>query len=273
MWRRRGERNAGDHLFHFHYSRKREMSRRSSVDLHPRPSTCARRVLMFILIVLTLISVSALFIVRSKIEEKQRLVKQKQKNWIEKWKKIAPFAKKLPLGSILGFLRNLLILAIERQIDDWSLKHPTTIAPLVLNSDSTRSDRRVVWFLGEMTSTRKIDEDSIDQWQWTDSLRDLHLSTMTKTAKEEKGKAVSMDKERILEETDWTDIHHCHLQSKTQTKWKGIESISLGGIDANEVDWYWTTTATASAGSESFAFYKRQHRHGGCSQRERWTNL
>ena len=94
------------------------MSRRSSADLHPRQSTCARRLFMFILIVLALISVSAFFIVRSKIEEKQRLVKEKQKNWIEKWKKIEPFVKKFPLGSILGFLRNLLVLAIERQIDD-----------------------------------------------------------------------------------------------------------------------------------------------------------
>ena len=104
-------------LFIFIFSK--EMSRGSSVDLRSRhrQSSCARRALMFILIVLTLLSVASFFIVRFKIEEKEKLVKQKQKNWIEKWKVIEPFVKKIPLGSMLGFLRNLLVLAIERQID------------------------------------------------------------------------------------------------------------------------------------------------------------
>ena len=65
---------------------------------------------MFIQVLLTRMSASTFFIVRSNVEEKQS-------NWIEKWSIIESYVKKVPRRSILDFIRNPFVLTIERQIN------------------------------------------------------------------------------------------------------------------------------------------------------------
>lgn len=48
---------------------------------------------------------------------KEKALAEKRKGWVEKWDIVAPFVKKFPMGFILGFIRNLIVLAIERQVD------------------------------------------------------------------------------------------------------------------------------------------------------------
>ena len=48
---------------------------------------------------------------------KERLLAEKKKGWVKKWQKVEPYVKHFPLGFILGFIRNLIILAIKRQFE------------------------------------------------------------------------------------------------------------------------------------------------------------
>ncbi len=74
-----------------------------------------RLLIVFILILLSIISTTSLIIVLYKDALKEKTLVEKKKSWIDKWKMIEPYVKKFPLGFVLGFIRNLIVLAIERQ--------------------------------------------------------------------------------------------------------------------------------------------------------------
>jgi len=74
-----------------------------------------RLLIVFILILLSIISTTSLIIVLYKDALKEKTLVEKKKSWIGKWKMIEPYVKKFPLGFVLGFIRNLIVLAIERQ--------------------------------------------------------------------------------------------------------------------------------------------------------------
>lgn len=70
-----------------------------------------------ILAVLTVGTTTFLFIVLHKDALKEKALAEKKRNWTKKWNKIEPFVKHFPLGFTLGFIRNLIVLAIERYVD------------------------------------------------------------------------------------------------------------------------------------------------------------
>ncbi|CAF0758345.1 unnamed protein product [Rotaria sp. Silwood1] len=76
-----------------------------------------RLLFVIILTVLTIGTISYLIIVLYKDALKEKALAKKKKDWIKKWKIIEPYVKHFPLGFMLGFIRNLIVLAIERYID------------------------------------------------------------------------------------------------------------------------------------------------------------
>ncbi|CAM4856463.1 unnamed protein product [Rotaria socialis] len=56
-------------------------------------------------------------IVSKETQQEQKSLAEKKKSWTRKWNKIEPFVKHFPLGFMLGFIRNLIVLAIERHVD------------------------------------------------------------------------------------------------------------------------------------------------------------
>jgi hypothetical protein len=87
---------------------------------HQKPSiyfhqNCCRLFFVFILVVLSIGTTTSLIIVLYTDTMKEKALAEKKKGWIEKWNIIKPYVKKFPLGFILGFIRNLLVLAIDRQ--------------------------------------------------------------------------------------------------------------------------------------------------------------
>ncbi|UJR25048.1 hypothetical protein I4U23_006408 [Adineta vaga] len=90
-------------------------------DTDLSPTWCERnwyRLLFVILLAsLTIAMTFVLIVMLYKDDLKEKALAEKRKDWIEKWQIIEPFVKKFPMGFILGFIRNLIVLAIERQID------------------------------------------------------------------------------------------------------------------------------------------------------------
>ncbi|CAF3347860.1 unnamed protein product [Rotaria socialis] len=76
-----------------------------------------RLLFVAILAVLTVGTTTFLFIVLYKGALKEKSLAEKKKSWTRKWNKIEPFVKHFPLGFMLGFIRNLIVLAIERHVD------------------------------------------------------------------------------------------------------------------------------------------------------------
>jgi hypothetical protein len=74
-----------------------------------------RLLFIIILILLTIGTSSSVLILLYKDALKEKALAEKKKGWVQKWKIIEPFVKNFPLGFILGFIRNLIVLAIERQ--------------------------------------------------------------------------------------------------------------------------------------------------------------
>ena len=94
-----------------------------SDELHDQSeSTCCRRNWCRLLVIATLTllamgSTSSLIIILYKDALKEKLLAEKKKGWVKKWQKVEPYVKHFPLGFILGFIRNLIVLAIERQFE------------------------------------------------------------------------------------------------------------------------------------------------------------
>lgn len=78
---------------------------------------CCRWIVFVILVVLSFVTTTWLLIVLYKDSMKEKALAEKKKGWIGKWEKIQPFVAKFPLGFLLGFIRNLIVLAIDRQAD------------------------------------------------------------------------------------------------------------------------------------------------------------
>ncbi|CAF2320869.1 unnamed protein product [Rotaria sp. Silwood2] len=76
-----------------------------------------RLLFVTILAVLTLGTTSSLIIILYKDALKEKALTEKKKSWVKKWKIIEPYVKHFPLGFMLSFIRNLIVLAIERHID------------------------------------------------------------------------------------------------------------------------------------------------------------
>ncbi|CAF4378134.1 unnamed protein product [Rotaria sordida] len=76
-----------------------------------------RLLFVIILTVLTVGTISSLIIILYKDALKEKALAEKKKTWAKKWKIIEPYVKHFPLGFILGFVRNLILLAIEKHID------------------------------------------------------------------------------------------------------------------------------------------------------------
>ncbi|CAF1067324.1 unnamed protein product [Adineta steineri] len=74
-----------------------------------------RLLIVIILAILTIGTIFELIFVLHKDYVKEKALAEKKKGWVKKWKIIEPYVKKFPLGFLLGFIRNLIVLAIERQ--------------------------------------------------------------------------------------------------------------------------------------------------------------
>jgi hypothetical protein len=83
-------------------------------DDQPRQN-CCRVLFVFILGALALGSTVTLAIVLYKDSVREKALAEKKKGWVQKWLIVKPYVKSFPLGFVLGFIRNLIILAIERQ--------------------------------------------------------------------------------------------------------------------------------------------------------------
>lgn len=77
---------------------------------------CCRLLFVLILTLLSIGTTTFLVILLYKDTLKEKLLVEKRKSWVVKWKMLEPYVKKFPLGFVLGFIRNLIVLAIERQI-------------------------------------------------------------------------------------------------------------------------------------------------------------
>jgi len=78
---------------------------------------CYRLFIVVILILLSIVSTTSLIIILYKDAIKEKMLIEKRKGWEYKWKIISPYVKKFPVGFLVGFIRNLIVLAIERQIE------------------------------------------------------------------------------------------------------------------------------------------------------------
>jgi len=76
---------------------------------------CYRLLFVFILIILSIGTITSLIILLYRDAMKEKALAEKKKDWIDKWNIIKPYVKEFPFGFILGFIRNLLVLAIDRQ--------------------------------------------------------------------------------------------------------------------------------------------------------------
>ncbi len=78
---------------------------------------CYRLLIVVILLISSIITTTSLLILLYVDALKEKSLAEKKKGWIEKWKIVSPYVKKFPLGFLLGFIQNLIVLAIERQIE------------------------------------------------------------------------------------------------------------------------------------------------------------
>jgi len=76
-----------------------------------------RLLFVIILAVLTIGTTLSLIIILYKDALKEKALAEKKKGWAQKWKIVEPYIKNFPFGFILGFIRNLIVLAIERQTE------------------------------------------------------------------------------------------------------------------------------------------------------------
>jgi hypothetical protein len=93
---------------------------RYSVDLDDnQPTWCHRNwyrlLFVIILAILAVGTTSSLIVILYKDALKEKALAEKKKGWAEKWKIVEPYIKNFPLGFLLGFIRNLIVLAIERE--------------------------------------------------------------------------------------------------------------------------------------------------------------
>ena len=90
-------------------------------DSHDRKTSswcrenCCRLFFVFILIILSIGTTATLIIVLYTDAMKEKALAERRKDWMKKWDIIKPFVQKFPLGFLLGFIRNLIVVAIERQ--------------------------------------------------------------------------------------------------------------------------------------------------------------
>jgi len=78
---------------------------------------CYRLLIVLILILLSIGSITSVIIILYKDAMKEKVLVEKKNEWEYKWKMISPYVKKFPVGFIIGFIRNLIVLAIERQFE------------------------------------------------------------------------------------------------------------------------------------------------------------
>lgn len=74
-----------------------------------------RLLFVIILAALAIGTTSSLIYILYKDALKEKALAEKKKGWAQKWKIIQPYIKNFPMGFLLGFIRNLIVLAIERQ--------------------------------------------------------------------------------------------------------------------------------------------------------------
>ena len=90
-------------------------------DACPMPTwdlrSCCRLLFVFILAGLAIGTTSTLAVVLYKDDLKEKALAEKKKGWVQKWLMVEPYVKKFPMGFLLGFVRNLIVLAIEREVD------------------------------------------------------------------------------------------------------------------------------------------------------------
>ena len=90
-------------------------------DTYSESTWCQRNWyrLLFVVILasLTLATTFKLVMTLYKDHLKEKALAEKRKGWVEKWNIVAPYVKKFPMGFLLGFIRKLIVLAIERQAD------------------------------------------------------------------------------------------------------------------------------------------------------------
>jgi hypothetical protein len=97
----------------YHYDDDNDSDdRKTSTWCH---ENCCRLFFVFILIILSIGTTTALIIVLYTDAMKEKALAEKKKSWMEKWNIIKPYIQKFPLGFLLGFIRNLVVVAIERQ--------------------------------------------------------------------------------------------------------------------------------------------------------------
>ena len=78
---------------------------------------CCRISFFVILLLSSIVSTTSLIVVLYIDVMKEKAWAEKRKGWMGKWQTVKPFVDKFPLGFLLGFIRNLIVLAIERQSD------------------------------------------------------------------------------------------------------------------------------------------------------------
>ena len=78
---------------------------------------CCRLFVFVVFLLSSLVTTTSLLIVLYNDWMKEKVLSEKKKGWIGKWEKIQPFVVKFPVGFLLGFIRNLIVLAIDRQAD------------------------------------------------------------------------------------------------------------------------------------------------------------
>lgn len=76
-----------------------------------------RLLIIVILIIFSIVNTTSLIIILYKDAMKEKMLIEKKKRWESKWEIISPYVKNFPLGFIVGFIRNLIVLSIERQFE------------------------------------------------------------------------------------------------------------------------------------------------------------
>ncbi len=104
--------NENNH-YHFKHSNDFDQQRIS------RSSHCNwyRLLIVLILLILSVVTTTSLIVILYTDAMKEQALIEKRKTWIGKWEIIKPYVAKFPLGFLLSFIRNLIVLAIDKQAE------------------------------------------------------------------------------------------------------------------------------------------------------------